>query len=268
MYLAHWGIEQSPFQAGPAAAGFYASPTHDEALARLDYLVTAGRRLGVLLGSGGTGKTITLEAATRQFRQTGKCAVMLDAFGLQAREFYWQLATGLGAAAQPGDDVPRLWQRIAGRLGENRLQKIDTVLLVDDAHHASPEVLTQITRLARIDSSTTGWTIVLAAHPANASQWPDTLRHLIDLRIDLVPWEAADTVGFIQTALIEAGRFEPAFSDDALAALHELAGGVPRQVGRLANFAMLAGAAAGVDIIDAETVRNAHAECEHTVVSA
>ena len=43
-------------------------------------------------------------------------------------------------------------------------------------------------------------------------------------------------------------------------ALHEIAGGVPRQVTRLADYALLAGAAAGVETIDAGIVEAASEE--------
>jgi general secretion pathway protein A len=61
-------------------------------------------------------------------------------------------------------------------------------------------------------------------------------------------------------SLLEAGRMEPLFEDDALAALHRLTQGVPRQVVRLADFALLAAAVAGRATIDAVTVEAAHEE--------
>jgi type II secretory pathway predicted ATPase ExeA len=59
---------------------------------------------------------------------------------------------------------------------------------------------------------------------------------------------------------VDAGRFDPVFEDDALEALHELSAGVPRRVVRLANLALLAGAAAEMDLIDVTTVHAAHDE--------
>jgi general secretion pathway protein A len=76
----------------------------------------------------------------------------------------------------------------------------------------------------------------------------------------LLPWELADSIGYVQTALVEAGRFEPLFDEDALALLHELSGGVPRRLMRVADFALLAGAAAGAEKIDRGTVAAAQEE--------
>jgi len=173
----------------------------------------------------------------------------------------WQVAAGLGAAPREDADVPRLWRLITDGAAENRLQQIHTVLLLDDAGRAGPDVATQLVRLARLDPTPTArWTMVLAAEADQARRWNDTLRELVDLRIDLGPWDEADTIGYVQTALVEAGCLEPLFNNRALAELHELAGGVPRRVARLADFALLAGAAAGERTIDASIIRAAHEE--------
>jgi general secretion pathway protein A len=165
-------------------------------------------------------------------------------------------------------DVPRLWRQIADRVAENRLQQVNTVLLADDAGQAGPDVITQLIRLARLDlSPSPRWTLVLAAEPAQAARWGETLRDLVDLRIDMPPWEEADTIGFVQTALVEAGSTAPIFESEALAALHALSGGIPRRVTRLADFALLAGAAAAAERIDAALVQAAADEAAWPAVA-
>ncbi|MEN0111739.1 MAG: hypothetical protein AAF805_13555, partial [Planctomycetota bacterium] len=62
------------------------------------------------------------------------------------------------------------------------------------------------------------------------------------------------------TSLVESGRYEPAFSESALGLLHELTRGVPRQVARLADFSLLAGAGAKTERVDAAVVEQAFAE--------
>jgi type II secretory pathway predicted ATPase ExeA len=183
---------------------------------------------------------------------------LVDALGASTREFLWAIAAGLAAAPTADSDNARLWRQIADRVRENRLQQINTVLLVDDAGQAGPDVLTQTLRLARLDASPAArWTIVLAAEPGQAARWSPELRELVDLRIGLSAWEAEDTVGYVQTALVEAGRFEPVFDDRALARLHELAEGNPRRVAKLADYALLSGADAALRTIDEVTVEEA-----------
>jgi type II secretory pathway predicted ATPase ExeA len=257
--LAHWALERWPF--GNSLGQFYPTPGHDEALARIDYLVANRRRLGLLLGEAGMGKSLILQTAARQLSRRGHATVLVDALGATTREVLWQLACGLGTAPRDDADTAWLWRKISDRVAENRMRQVATVLLVDEAGQAGPDLVLQFARLARLDTAAAArCTIVLAAEFPQAMRWNDTLRNLVDLRIELSPWTANDTVGFVQTALVEAGRFEPLFENDALRTLHELACGVPQDVARLADYAMLAGAASGLSRVDAAVVEAAYEE--------
>lgn len=259
--LAYWGLDRWPFGGLAGTDQFYPTAGHTEALARIEHLVDTRRRMGVLLGVAGAGKSLVLQVAARKLAREGRAVARIEAFGVTARELLWQIASGLGTAPGEDADAPRLWRQITDRVVENRLQLIDTVLLLDDAGQAGPDVVTQVMRLARVDTTPNArWTMVLAAEPAQAAHWNETLRELVDLRIDLSAWDAEEMVGYVQTALVDAGRFEPLFEEEALAALHELSGGVPRRVARLAELALLAGAAAELETIDAATIDAANDE--------
>ncbi|HEX5471224.1 MAG TPA: AAA family ATPase [Lacipirellulaceae bacterium] len=269
--LKHWGLERWPFASVPGIGQFYPTAGHNEALARIEHLVDSRHRLGALLGDNGVGKSLVMRVAAAQLGRQGRVAVLVGALGASTREFLWQVACGLGTTPRDDADVPWLWRQIADRLAENRSQQVDTVLLVDDAGHAGPDLMTQFGRLARLGPSHRlwpeheaeargAWTIVLAAGPARAARWDESLRNLVDLRIDVYPWTIEDTIGYVQTTLVDAGRLEPVFDEAALTTLHELSCGVPRQVARLADYALLAGAAAGVETIDAGIVEAANEE--------
>jgi type II secretory pathway predicted ATPase ExeA len=259
--LKHWDLERWPFRSAPGAGPFYPTAGHNEALARIEYLVESRRRLGALLGETGTGKTLMLREATRRLARQGHTTVVVSALGTTTREVLWQTACSLKTSPREDADLPWLWRQIVDRVAENRIQQVNTVLFVDDAGQAGPDLMTQLVRLARLDTSPAArWTVVLAAEPGQAARWNDGLRSLVDLRIELPAWTAEDTVGYIQTALVEAGRLEPLFDDEALQTLHELSAGVPRQVARLADYALLAGAAAGHETIRVAIVEAAYDE--------
>jgi type II secretory pathway predicted ATPase ExeA len=259
--LVHWGLERWPFRGTPAADQLYPTAGMTEALARIDYLVDGRRRAGVLVGESGVGKSLTMKAAARRLSRQGRAVVLVDVTAMTSRELTWLVACGLGAAPREDADVAKLWRLVADRLAENRMQQTHTVLLVDEAGQAGPDVVSQLVRLARLDASAAArWSIVLSSEPGQAARWNVALRDLVDLRIDLLAWSAEDTIGFIQMSLLEAGRLDPLFDDEALAVLHQLTQGVPREVVRLADFALLAGAVAGRTRIDAVTVEAAHEE--------
>jgi type II secretory pathway predicted ATPase ExeA len=267
--LKHWGLDSWPFRSLPGAGQFYPTASHNEALARIEHLVEGQRRVGVLLGEIGVGKSLLLKVAARQLSRKGAAVVLVDATGASARELLWQIACGLGTTPREDAEAPWLWRRLADRLAENSLRRVNTALLVDDAGQAGPDLVMQFGRLARLHvGPQAGWTIVLAAEPGQAVRWNDSLRGLVDLRIEIGSWSADDTTGYIQIALVDAGRLEPVFDDGALAKLHDLTGGIPRQVAQLADYSLLAGAAAGLDLIDAATIEAAAEEITWPAVTA
>lgn len=268
MYLQHWGLQRSPFATtayghGASADGRAPYPTRPltEAAARADYLVSQRRRLGVLAGGPGWGKTTTLAAIVDEQRRAGVHATLIDAVGLTSREFLFRVAVGLDASPDAGDCQMRLWRRVEDALAENRWQQIATFLAVDDVEALGPDSQQQLARLARLEADPAArWTILLATAPDQLDRLNGSLLQLADLRVDLARWSLDDTIGYVQTALIDEGRFEPIFTDAALDRLHEAARGVPRNVARLADFALLAGAAERVARVDVEAVERARAE--------
>jgi type II secretory pathway predicted ATPase ExeA len=266
--LNHWGFERWPFRGMPRAEQFYPTAGFGEALSRIEYLVESRRRLGALVGEAGVGKSLFLQAAARRLSRQGRAVALVDVAGASTREFLWNVAVGLATSPSNEFDNSRLWRQITDRVHENRMQQINTVLLVDDAGQAGPDVMAQIARLLRLDPSPAAcWTILLAAEPAQATRWSSALRESVDLRIDLPAWELEDSVGYVQTALVDAGRFEPLFDDRALARLHELSEGVPRRIARLADGALLTGAAAGLAMIDETVVESVDEEMAWPVVA-
>jgi type II secretory pathway predicted ATPase ExeA len=259
MFRKYWGLRESPFRPALDWRRFFRSPTHEEALARLEFLLQERRRLGLLFGAVGCGKSLILEVFARKIRRGGAQVANLSLLGADLHEFLWLTAAELGTNPDRGADAFRLWRGILDRLTENRYQQLDTVLLLDDAQQAHVSVLEHVARLTQLDGKGgDGLTIVLAADRAH--RLPGRLLELAELRIDLEPWEPADTIEYVTKALEQAGATSEIFTDDALHQLHDRCQGVPRRVIRLANLALLAGAGRQAAHIDANVVDSADQE--------
>lgn len=261
MYRTHWGLRESPFRSCLDPRFFFQSPTHEEALARLQFLVGENRRLGLLLGGPGSGKSMVLEVLSRQLRRAGAQVANINLLGVDPHEFLWLVAAELGASPNQHEELGRLWRMTSDRIAENRYQQLETVILLDDADETSSEVLDQVARLALCDTSPNArLTIVLAGNVSEVGRLGNRLLELAELRIDIEPWEQRDTVDYLVSSLAAAGRKAPAFHDAAMHRLHQLCEGVPRRVNQLANLALLAGAGRGLSQIDADTVDSAYQE--------
>jgi len=261
MYETHWGLTRSPFSGGLDARAFYQSPTHEEALARLYFLVERHRRLGLLLGPGGSGKSLLLRFFRDELGRRGAAVAGLNLSGLGHEELLPRLAEQLGLMPPAAAGTAALWRMVTDRLAEYRFEQRDTVLLFDDADEAEAPVLTQLVRLAKQDvSAESRLTVVLAGRPERLGRLGPQLLELAELRIDLEPWEPSDTQEYIETSLARAGREAPVFTPAATRRLHELTGGVPRSIGQLADLSLLAGAGAELPLVDADTVEAVHGE--------
>ncbi|MFW6171901.1 MAG: ExeA family protein [Planctomycetota bacterium] len=261
MYETHWGLQESPFRGQTDARHFYCSPTHEEALARLDFLIENRRRLGLVVGLPGSGKTMLLKVLARQLSTQGGPLAMVNLLSLDAHGMLWELASQLGCRPPRNQASCQLWQSITDCITANRYQQLSTVIMFDDVDEASPEVLTHLVRLVRHKpSAEPGLTIVLAADSRGEKCLGRRILELVELRSELECWEPDDTLSYLRSSLQRAGTDRPVFAENAVCRLHELTRGVPRRVSNLAEMALLAGAGQHLEQIDAETVESAYNE--------
>lgn len=260
-YQSYWGLEKMPFRACHDSCFFYRGATHDEALARMHYLVEQQQRLGLLLGDEGSGKSFLLRFFADELRREGAAVARIGLEGLEAVEMLYNILRSLRTNPSPRESMVSLWRRLEDCLRANSYQETDTVILLDDADLACESVLTQIARLTRHDmTSRTRLSVVLSSRPQRLGRIGARLLELSALRIDIEPWRTSDTAEFITGSLSSAGREHPAFAEPALARLHQLAHGVPRRVSQLADLSLLAGAGRDLEEIDAEVVESVYEE--------
>ncbi len=261
MYQTHWGLSETPFRSRLDPRFFYASPTHEEALARLHFLVGQRRKLGLLLGDRGSGKSLLLGVFSEEMRKLGRPVAILNLLAMEADEFLGNLATEFGLNPCRGMPISSLWRLVTDRIAEYGYQRLETIILLDNAGAASEAVSSQICRLAQIEVPLDAQlTIVLAARPERIGGIPESMLELAELRIDLGPWEEADTEAYLDSSLARAGRKAPIFDDPAVSRLHELGHGVPRRISQLADLALAAGAGQTLQRIDAATVESVYRE--------
>jgi type II secretory pathway predicted ATPase ExeA len=257
MHHTKWGLDRPPFPSGTDPRLFYEGASHREALARLRFVVDNRRRLGLLLAETGLGKSLLLEVFAAECRRKNFAVAQFDLLGLTSRELFWQLGTELQTGVQFDDQPSRLFRQMTDQIQQNRLQDTPTVLLLDNADQVGADLLTQLLRLVNLGPADNGLSIVLTANRNQSSRLGEQLLEMVDLRIDIEPWDELDTTGYLQLALVEAGSERPLFDDQAVSDIHHQAGGNPRRINRLADYALLIGSSGEQQTIDAATVQAA-----------
>ena len=250
-----WGWNDAPFSAKFDPKRFYTGVSQEEAISRMQFLVDNRRLLGILEGPSGCGKSLVLDVCARQFRQQGRQVVSCNLMGVDAGEFLWQLAAGLGSHPKLDATALELWRDIEDRIKANRYQRIDTVVFGDNCEEADSEVLMLLARLTQLDmSDDSRLTIVLAIEEGRCHRLGRRLQELCDLRIEMEPWTEDEIADFVKAALATAACNLDVFTPEALQRLCDLSDGVPRRVQQLAQLAIFAAAAQDLEEIDEDTL--------------
>ena len=256
--LAYWGFRHWPFERTYAADRFFSSAIHEEAFARLLFLVEEHRRSGIVIGPGGTGKTYLLKLLQQRAERMGRLAVRCDATGFDGHELIAQIAIGCRVACEPDATPARVWSGLNARLAALNVIQQSVVIIIDHFDLVDFRCQQAICRLRQIaDSIGVNLTLIVATRDRSV---PTVLQDVLELRIELPAWDATETEQFIKAAIISAGSAEMLFTDEALTTVYELTKGFPASIISLCNLSLLAAMARGVTLITSEVVEAASGE--------
>jgi type II secretory pathway predicted ATPase ExeA len=251
----------SAFDGRLEPATFHRSPSSEEALARLEWLLAERQRCGLVVAEPGLGKSHLAAAAARRLGGLGAETAVLSLRGLPAGEWLDLLLARLPLDPASRAEATRPWLALENRLRENALLERPTVLILDDLDLAPADAIDGVARLVAAGEPRFATTCVVATTtPAGLAAIPDGVRQRSAVRIDLPPWSEADVAAFVAFALDRAGADADCFSEPAVETLARFAAGVPRVATRLARLAAVAAAGEGLDRVDAGTVERAWRE--------
>ena len=252
---ASWTWNEAPFSTKLDSRRFFPGTTQEEALSRMHFLVDNRRRLGVLSGPSGCGKSLVLEVCAKQLQQQNRQVCLLSLMGVQADEFLWRLAAGVGTNPNINSTSLQLWREIDDHVRASRYQRVSTVLMFDDVEEAETDVLTMLSRLAQTDpSDDSRLTLILGCEQSRIHLLGHRLQELCDLRVELEPWTDEETTEFLRTSLTAAACNADLFTEETEQRMYALTNGVPRRVQQLAQLSLVAAAAQDLEFIDVETL--------------
>jgi type II secretory pathway predicted ATPase ExeA len=259
MYLQHWRLTSRPFNPHGTIHGYFASATHSEALARLQYAAEARDRLAIVAGLAGQGKSLVLEVLGQRLGRQGWPVARINLTGLEPQELLSRVATQWGSCPRAQESLAQLWQRVELRWEEFSYLDVTPVILWDDIQQASAEATSAIVRLLRHQPRRAASLVTVASCCRRSLERLDwRLREFALFRIELEPWDAAEIDRFVQTSLEQCGARHRYFDPGAIQRIFELTHGVPRRVAHLAELSLMAGAAENICLIEADTVDAAH----------
>lgn len=258
-----FGFTRSPFGRDLAPGMLHRHGSHGEAVARIGWCITE-RRIGVITGEVGAGKTVAIRAALAALDPTRHSVIYLPNPTIGVRGIHHQIVAALGGhpLVHHATLVPQAAEILALEAAERGRTP---VLVLDEAHLLDHPQLEAIRMLTNHDmDSASPFAVLLVGQPTLRRRMKlgvlAALDQRIALRYAMPPMTTEETPSYLRHHLALAGRSDNLFSDDAVALIHQTSRGYPRAVNNLALQALVAAFAADKAIVDESSTRIAIAE--------
>ncbi|MBS1800817.1 MAG: AAA family ATPase [Acidobacteria bacterium] len=243
MYNAFFHLHTSPFGTSPDPRFLYMMPHTREALACLEYGISARKGFTVLTGEVGTGKTTLLKRALASFRGRRIATSFVFNPRLEVLDFLEFVLTDFGITPATRTKSGMLLQLNRWLIERYRMDET-CVVVVDEAQNLSWELLEEIRLLTNLETSSEKLLqIVLSGQP----ELEEKLRHpsVRQLRQRVALWcrtqalTENQTSAYVTERLRLAGAAAPIFTPEALALVHRYSRGIPRIINLLCEHSLI-----------------------------
>lgn len=252
MYEQYWTLADRPFQNAPDPRYLYAAAGHEEALTRLLFVLDSGGGAVALSGPSGSGKSFLGRLTSLMLAARGFELIRLADPDLDPTSLLQRLVAGLGLA-DVGTPRAGCWEALESFLGSPESGR-GVVLVIDHAHLVSDRRTLLLLPMLLDLSTASGPRLQLlligeAPLGARLHSVPELARR-VAMRCQLGALTADETAHYVRHRMTVAGRETSPFTEAALAAVHRLAGGLPRQINTLCDHALLLGCGAEATEVD------------------
>jgi general secretion pathway protein A len=262
MYAQAFGLVREPFSMTPDPGALFMTEPHREALAGLTYAILTHKGFVVLTGDAGTGKTTLLAHVLDSLPSKEIVSSVILNPLLTPAEFLEMALIDFGVTDVPASKAQRLiaLQHLLMKVREKRRT---AVLVIDEAHKLSPELLEEVRLLSDFELPDDKLLqIVLSGQnelgPLLNREDLRQLKQRIAVRVPIRALSAEETARYIQHRWRHAGGASAApFDAEAVELVAAASRGIPRLVNALCDNALLLAFADGLKSVTARQVREA-----------
>lgn len=263
MFRQHFGLKFNPFDKEIPTEKLFASRDIKELDSRLKYMLDA-RGICLIVGEPGSGKSTSLRRLMENLNRSLYKPCYLPLTTLTVREFYQALASLLGEA--PSHKKYVLFRQIQDCIYNLYYeQHVTPVIIIDEIHMAPVSVLDDLRLLFNFKTdSANPFLLILAGQPQIRNKlalntcYP--LRQRISMRYSIQGLTQEETADYCNSRMKIAGCNNEIFMPSALAAIHTVSGGFPRNVNNIAVASLLYTTVRKMAVVDEEAVYQANIE--------
>lgn len=258
MYEEYWGLKEKPFDNTPDPRFLYHSQQHNEALARMLYVVRERKGAALFTGEYGSGKTLLSRVLWHELQQENKYqAVFILNPRLTGLELIQEIVHQLNSNEIPATRLD-LFHSLHKILYTNYQQGRHCVIVVDEAQAIVDKDIFEELRLLlnfQLDNVFL-LTIILLGQPelkeiiVNLPQ----LNQRMAVRFHLRALDENETREYIQHRLRVAEAKREIFQEDCFRDIYLFSRGIPRLINTICDLALLTGFGNGLKFIDRETI--------------
>jgi general secretion pathway protein A len=267
MYQAKFRLRKDPFAMTPDPSALFNTTAHRDALAGLTYAVLHHKGFVLLTGESGTGKTTVLSRMMRFIPADRAVFSLILNPTLNPIEFLEAALLDFGVGTVPSSKVHRLLllQRL---LIDAQAEGKSCVLIVDEAHKLSADVLEEIRLLTNFENSERKLMQIILSGQVELCELlnREDLRQLkqrIALRFVLQPLAQSEVGAYLAFRWKKAGGESQApFSQEAIDTVAAVSAGIPRIVNSVCDNALILAYGMGDPLVTAMHVRQAAVELD------
>lgn len=247
MYKRFYNLQRNPFEITPDPSFLFATKRHNEALAALYYGVRRRKGFVVMTGEVGTGKTLLIRCLLQLLSRSDVGYAYVFNPRLAPTEFL-RYVVGDFRLPTSGKTKSELLLDLSSFVISRFQKGLTTVLVVDEAHHLSTEVLEEIRLLTNLETPQEKLLQILLVGQPELDEKLDSsdlrqLKQRIALRSQLGALVLDETEGYIYRRLQLAGSSDPRilFPMDTVLEVHRQSRGIPRLINTLCETALIHG---------------------------
>src|SRR6202000_2789924 len=266
MYKSFFKLQSNPFGTSPDPRFLYMMPHTREALACLEYGISARKGFTVLTGEVGTGKTTLLRRALASFSNRRVSTAFVFNPRLDVLDFLEFVLTDFGIVPQTRTKSGMLLQLNRWLIERFRMEET-CVVGVDEAQNLSWELLEEIRLLTNLETSSEKLLqIVLSGQSELEEKWHHRsvrqLRQRVSLWCRTQALTESQTHAYVPERLRIAGASWQLFSDEALDLVHRFSRGIPRIINLLCEHSLILAYVEQVQQVNTTIVESVAAELE------